>query len=281
MDRDPERAPTIALTATTNLPAFRIGILFVGSPGEGIGNGRATTLRFAQEGARILAVDRLIASAEETAAMAPQGGECVPFAADVTKEETLAAAMEAARARWGRIDILHNNVGVSIGGGDKPLDELSEEAFDRVCAINLRGTIMACKHVLPIMRLQRSGAIINISSVAARENSYPLVTYKATKAAMIAFTEQLALQNAPYGIRANCILPGLMDTPMAVDTRARASNRSRAEVAAERDAKVPLRGRMGTAWDVANAALFLASDEANFITGVALPVDGGALVRVG
>jgi NAD(P)-dependent dehydrogenase (short-subunit alcohol dehydrogenase family) len=109
------------------------------------------------------------------------------------------------------------------------------------------------------MRLQRSGTIINISSVAARENSYPLVTYKATKAtkaAMIAFTEQLALQNAPHGIRANCILPGLMDTPMAVDTRARASNRSRAEVAAERDAKVPLRGRMGTAWDVANAALF-------------------------
>jgi NAD(P)-dependent dehydrogenase (short-subunit alcohol dehydrogenase family) len=251
------------------------------SPGEGIGNGRATTLRFAQEGARILAVDRLIASAEETAAMATQGGECVPFAADVTKEETLAAAMEVARARWGRIDILHNNVGVSIGGGDKPLDELTEEAFDRVCTINLRGTIMACKHVLPIMRLQRFGTIINISSVAARENSYPLVTYKATKAAMIAFTEQLALQNAPYGIRANCILPGLMDTPMAVDTRARASNRSRAEVAAERDAKVPLRGRMGTAWDVANAALFLASDEANFITGVALPVDGGALVRVG
>jgi NAD(P)-dependent dehydrogenase (short-subunit alcohol dehydrogenase family) len=140
---------------------------------------------------------------------------------------------------------------------------------------------MACKHVLPIMRVQRSGAIINISSVAARENTYPLVTYKATKAAMIAFTEQLALQNAPCGIRANCILPGLMDTPMAVDTRARASNRSRAEVAAERDAKVPLRGRMGTAWDVANAALFLASDEANFITGVALPVDGGALVKVG
>src|SRR5262249_54147988 len=133
--------------------------------------------------------------------------------------------------RWGCIDILHNNVGVSIAGGDKPLDELSEEAFDRVCAINLRGTIMACKHVLPVMRLQRSGAIINISSVAARENSYPLVTYKATKAAMIAFTEQLALQNASYGIRANCILP-LIHTPMAVDTRARASNRSRVEVAA-------------------------------------------------
>src|SRR5215469_9099718 len=126
-----------------------------------------------------------------------------------------------------------------------------------------------------------AAAIVNISSVAAYENTYPLVAYKATTAAMIAFTEQLALHNAPYGIRANCILPGLMDTPMAVDTRARASNRSRAEVAAERDARVPLRGKMGTGWDVANAALFLASDEANFITGVALPVDGGALVKVG
>lgn len=187
------------------------------SPGEGIANGRATTLRFAQEGARILAVDRLMAAAEETASMVVQaGGECVPFAADVTKEETLAAPVGAARARWGRIDILHNNVGVSIAGGDKPLEELTEEAFDRVCAINLRGTIMACKHVLPIMRRQRAGAIVNISSVAARENSYPLAAYKATKAAMIAFTEQLALQNASYGIRANCILPGLMDTPMAV-----------------------------------------------------------------
>ena len=210
-----------------------------------------------------------------------EGGECVPFQADVTREATLAAAMEEAVRRWGRIDILHNNVGVSVGGGDKPIDELTEEAFDRVSAINLRGTIMACKHVLPIMRRQRAGAIVNISSVAAYENTYPLVTYKVTKAGMIAFTQQLALQNAPYGIRANCILPGLMDTPMAVDTRARASNRSRAEVAAERDAKVPLRGKMGTGWDVANAALFLASDEANFITGVALPVDGGALVKIG
>jgi NAD(P)-dependent dehydrogenase (short-subunit alcohol dehydrogenase family) len=252
------------------------------SPGEGIGNGRATVLRFSQEGARILAVDRDLGSAEETAAMArSKGGDCVAFAADVTREATLAAAMQAAVERWGRIDILHNNVGVSIAGGDRPLLELTEEAFDRVSAINLRGTIMACKHALPIMRQQGAGAIVNISSVAARENTYPLVAYKATKAAMIAFTEQLALQNAPYGIRANCILPGLMDTPMAVDTRARASNRSRAEVAAERDAKVPLRGKMGTGWDVANAALFLASDEANFITGVALPVDGGALVKIG
>lgn len=252
------------------------------SPGEGIGNGRATVLRFAQEGARILAVDRDLAAAEETAALASrEGGECVPFCADVTREATLAAAIAEAERRWGRIDILHNNVGVSIAGGDKPLLELTEEAFDRVSAINLRGTIMACKHVLPVMRRQRSGVIVNISSIAARENTYPLVAYKATKAAMIAFTEQLALHNAPYGIRANCILPGLIDTPMAVDTRARAGNRSRAEVAAERDARVPLCGRMGTAWDIANAALFLASDEARFVTGVALPVDGGQLTRIG
>ena len=250
------------------------------SPGEGIGNGRATVLRFAQEGARILAVDCDLDAAAATAALV-EGGACVPFQADVTREATLAAAMAEAMRRWGRIDILHNNVGVSVAGGDKPLLDLTEEAFDRVSAINIRGTIMACKHAIPIMRGQRSGAIVNISSVAAVENTYPLVAYKATKAAMIAFTQQLALENAPYGIRANCILPGLMDTPMAVDTRARATNRSRAEIAAERDARVPLRGKMGTGWDVANAALFLASDEANFVTGVALPVDGGALVKIG
>jgi NAD(P)-dependent dehydrogenase (short-subunit alcohol dehydrogenase family) len=252
------------------------------SPGEGIGNGRATVLRFAQEGARVLAVDRDLASAEETVALVTnEGGECAAFAADVTREATLAAAMQEAMRRWGRIDVLHNNVGVSIAGGDKPLPELTEETFDRVSAINLRGTIMACKHVLPIMRQQRAGAIVNISSVAAYENTYPLVAYKVTKAAMVEFTKQFAFQNAEYGIRANCILPGLMNTPMAVDTRARTSNRSRAEVAAERDAKVPLRGKQGTGWDIANAALFLASDEANFITGVALPVDGGALVKIG
>jgi NAD(P)-dependent dehydrogenase (short-subunit alcohol dehydrogenase family) len=251
------------------------------SPGEGLGNGRATALRFGQEGARVLAVDCNKASAEETAAMvAAAGGDCVPFEADVTREQTVAAAIASARQRWGRVDILHNNVGVSIGGGDTELTELTEETFDRISAINLRGTIMACKHVIPVMREQQSGAIINISSIAAWAE-YPFVAYKATKAAMIAFTQQLAIQNAPHGIRANVILPGLMDTPMAVDTRARVSGRRRAEVAAERHAKVPLRGRMGDAWDVANAALFLASDEARFISGVALPVDGGALVRIG
>jgi NAD(P)-dependent dehydrogenase (short-subunit alcohol dehydrogenase family) len=250
-------------------------------PGEGMGNGRATALRFAQEGASVLAVDRDLASAEATAAIAARdGGTCVAFAADVTSEAALAAMIEAAQARWGRIDILHNNVGLSVAGGDASPTEITEAAFDRIVAINLRGTVMACKHALPILRRQRAGVIINISSVAAWEN-YPYVAYKATKAALIAFTQQLAIQNAEYGVRANAILPGLMDTPMAVDTRARATGKSRAEIAAQRDARVPLRRRMGTAWDVANAALFLASDEANFITGVALPVDGGALVNIG
>jgi NAD(P)-dependent dehydrogenase (short-subunit alcohol dehydrogenase family) len=251
------------------------------SPGEGMGNGRATVLRFAEEGAKVLAVDRDLASAEETVAMAAKhGADCAAYQADVTKEATLAAMVADARKRFGRVDILHYNVGVSLGGGDAPLAELTEEAFDRVCTINLRGAIMAAKHAVPVMREQKSGVILNIASIAAWEQ-YPYVTYKATKAAMIAFTQQLANHNAEYGVRANVILPGLMNTPMAVDTRARHSGKSRAEVAAQRDARVPLRGRMGTAWDVANAALFLASDEANFITGVSLPVDGGALVKIG
>jgi NAD(P)-dependent dehydrogenase (short-subunit alcohol dehydrogenase family) len=250
-------------------------------PGEGMGNGRATALRFAQEGSKVMAVDRDLASAQETVAMIEKaGGEAFAVQADVTKEAMLAAAVEQGKKRWKRIDILHYNVGVSLGGGDARLLEMTEEVFDRVSAINLRGAIMACKHVVPVMREQKAGAIVMISSLAVFEN-YPYVAYKATKAAMIAFTEQLAIQNAEYGIRANTILPGLMDTPMAVDTRARHTGRPRAEVAAERDAKVPLRGKMGTAWDVANAALFLVSDEAQFITGVALRVDGGGALDVG
>jgi NAD(P)-dependent dehydrogenase (short-subunit alcohol dehydrogenase family) len=160
-----------------------------------------------------------------------------------------------------------------------PLDEITETAFDRIATINLRGAIMTCKHVLPLMRAQRAGVIITISSVAAWER-YPNVAYNATKAGMTAFTQQVAIENAEFGVRANVILPGLIDTPMAVDTRARVTSKSRAEIAAARDARVPLRHKMGTPWDVANAALFLASDEANFITGVALPVDGGALVDI-
>jgi NAD(P)-dependent dehydrogenase (short-subunit alcohol dehydrogenase family) len=251
------------------------------SPGEGIGNGRATALTFAREGAAVLCVDHNIGSAQETVDMiAAKGGAAHAFKADVTSAIDIAAMAADAQRRWGRIDILHNNVGVSLSAGDAELLALTEAAFDRCVAINLKSCILAAKEVIPVMRRQGAGSIINISSMAAI-TTYPYVAYKATKSAMIAFTEQLAYQNAEYGIRANVILPGLMNTPMAVDTRAREFNKTRAEVEAERDSKVPLRRKMGTAWDVANAALFLASDEASFITGVTLPVDGGASVRRG
>ena len=251
------------------------------SPGEGIGNGRATALTFAREGAKVLCVDYRLESAQETVDLiAKQNGTAAAFKADVTKDAEIKAMVDDAMKRWCRIDVLHNNVGVSLAGGDAELLTITEEAFDRCVAINLKSCILAAKHVIPIMRQQKSGAIINISSMAVI-TTYPYVAYKATKSAMVAFTEQLAYQNAEYGIRANVILPGLMNTPMAVDTRAREFKKSRAEVEAERDSKVPLRKKMGTGWDVANAALFLASDEANFITGITLPVDGGASVRRG
>jgi NAD(P)-dependent dehydrogenase (short-subunit alcohol dehydrogenase family) len=251
------------------------------SPGDGMGNGRATALTFAREGAKVFCVDHNLASAQETVDMiAEKRGTAVAFKADVTKDAEIKAMVADALGRWGRIDILHNNVGVSLAGGDAELLEITEEAFDRCVAINLKSCILAAKHVIPIMRRQKSGVIINISSMAVI-TTYPYVAYKATKSAMVAFTEQLAYQNASFGIRANVILPGLMNTPMAVDTRAREFRKSRAEIEAERDSQVPLRRKMGTGWDVANAALFLASDEANFITGVTLPVDGGASVRRG
>src|SRR6478752_3370484 len=194
-------------------------------PGTGMGNGRATVIRFVQEGAKVLCVDRDVKSAEETVAMAVKeakdGGDAAAFEADVTREASMKQMIEACKARWSRIDILHYNVGFSIAGGDAPPTEITEEAFDRVMTVNLRGMVMAVKHALPIMREQKSGVILGISSLAAWEN-YPYVAYKASKAAMVTFCQQVAIQNATHGVRCNVILPGLMDTPMAVDTRARA-----------------------------------------------------------
>jgi len=263
----------------------KIAIIFGAgqAPGEtpATGNGRATALLYAREGANVMAVDRNLDSAEETAAMIrDEGGAAKAFRTDVTIEDEVKAAVDACVAEWGRIDILHNNVGISVEGGDAPITEIESDAFDRIIAVNLRSMVYACKHTLPVMRKQKSGAIVSISSMAARED-YPWVSYKASKSAMIALTTQIAIQNAEFGIRANVILPGLMDTPMAVDRRAEAWGRPREDVAAERDAKIPLLGKMGDAWDVANASLFLASEEAKFITGVALPVDGGRGSRVG
>jgi NAD(P)-dependent dehydrogenase (short-subunit alcohol dehydrogenase family) len=248
------------------------------SPGEGIGNGRAAALRFAREGARVLAADRSLEAAQRTAELIKaEGFDALACEADVTRDSDLAEIMQEAKRRWGSLDVLHNNVGVSLAGGDAELLDITEEAFDNICRINLRGTVFACKHAIRIMREQRSGAIVNISSSAAT-GKYPYVAYKATKAGVLALTEQLAFQNAPFGIRVNAILPGLISTPMAVDTRARTWNQTREQVLAERVAKIPL-GREGSAWDVANAALFLASDEANFITGVSLLVDGGRILN--
>jgi NAD(P)-dependent dehydrogenase (short-subunit alcohol dehydrogenase family) len=250
------------------------------TPGLTIGNGRATSILFAREGARVLALDRHVDSAEETVNMIKnEGREAWALGADVTDESSLKAAIGACLGKWKRVDILHYNVGFSLAGGDAQITEITTEAFDRIVAVNLRGLVLTCKHILPVMRSQMSGVIVSISSIAAWAD-YPYVAYKSTKAAVVALTQQIAIQNANYGIRANVILPGLMDTPMAVDTRVKITGKTREELVAERGSRVPLRGKMGTAWDVAQAALFLASDEAGFITGAALPVDGGTSVNV-
>jgi NAD(P)-dependent dehydrogenase (short-subunit alcohol dehydrogenase family) len=249
------------------------------TPGETIGNGRATAILLAREGARVLVVDRRLDAAEETVAMIrAEGGEALPHLADVTDEESVSSLVGAVGRLGGRLDILHNNVGASLALGDAPADAITVEAFDRSFAVNLKSAWLTAKHTLPLLR-ERGGSIVNISSLAAWEN-YPLVGYKTMKAAVIALTQNLAAANARYGVRVNTILPGLMNTPMAIEARV-AQGVSREEVVAARDRKVPLGRKMGTAWDVAYAALFLHSDEAGFITGAALPVDGGAAASFG
>jgi NAD(P)-dependent dehydrogenase (short-subunit alcohol dehydrogenase family) len=249
------------------------------TPGETVGNGRATAIVLGREGARVCVVDRNLASAQDTADMIRRdGGEAWAFAADVTRETDVKGLIAAAVERFGRLDILHNNVGASLALGDAVATDLTEAAFDRSVAVNLKATWLTCKHALPALREAR-GSIVNIASMAAR-NAYPLVGYKTTKAAVVALTENLAAHNARYGVRANSILPGLMNTPMAIESRV-AAGTPREEVIASRDRRVPLGRRMGTGWDVAHAALFLHSEEAGFITGVALAVDGGEGVSWG
>jgi NAD(P)-dependent dehydrogenase (short-subunit alcohol dehydrogenase family) len=249
------------------------------TPGETIGNGRATALLLAREGARVLCVDRVAERAQATAAeIAGEGGEAEPFCADITRAGECAAIIARALERWGAVDILINNAG--IGGGDAPAIRLEEAAWDRILAVNLKGMWLTIKAALPAMRERGEGAIVNISSLAARAGGIQLA-YEVSKAGVNRLTASVAISNARYGVRCNAVAPGLMDTPMAVSGIAGASGRTTAEVRAERDARVPLRGRMGTAWDTAHAVLFLASDEARFITGAILPVDGGMGVRVG
>lgn len=249
------------------------------TPGQTIGNGRAVAMVLAREGARVLVVDRHKASAQDTVDLiSAEGGEAWAHEADTTDEDAVRRLVAAAHERFGRLDILHNNVGASLALGDATATELTVEAFDRSVAVNLKGMWLACKHALPALR-ESAGSIVNISSMAAR-NAYPLVGYKTTKAAVVALTENLAAANAQYGVRANTILPGLMNTPMAIEARV-AKGTPREEVIASRDRRVPLRRRMGTGWDVAYAALYLHSDEAGFVTGVSLAVDGGEGVSWG
>ena len=158
---------------------------------------------------------------------------------------------------------------------------MTEAAYDRIMQVNLKGCLLSCQAVLPVMRQQASGTIVNISSIAAVAYAPGLTAYKLSKIGMNMLGQQLALSNAKYGIRVNTIMPGLMDTPMAIEAAATARNISKAELRAARDKQVPLKGKMGTAWDIAHAALFLHSDESGFITGVALPVDGGQSARIG
>ncbi|MEM7272583.1 MAG: SDR family NAD(P)-dependent oxidoreductase [Actinomycetota bacterium] len=249
------------------------------TPGDTIGNGRATAILFAREGAQVLAVDHRLDSAEETVArIEAEGLSARAFQADATREDDCREMVAAAQAAFGRIDILHNNVGV--GGADASPSRIEEAEWDRILSVNLKSVVLPCKHVLPVMREERSGAIVNISSIAA-VCATPIVAYKASKAGVNAYTQTLAIGNAKYGIRANVIMPGLMNTPMAIEGIANQTGIDKDKLIERRDAQVPLGGKMGTAWDVAQAALFLASDEAGFITGVCLPVDGGQSARVG
>ncbi len=249
------------------------------TPGETIGNGRATSILFAREGARVLLVDRDADSARETAELiADEGGEASVFEADASREGDCAAAMDACVERYGRLDVLHNNVG--IGGADAGPAHITEEAWDRILGVNLKSVVWPCKYALPVMRAQGGGCITNISSAAA-VCSVGIVAYKTSKAGINAYTQSLAIGNAHHNVRANVIMPGLMNTPMAIEGISQGRGIPREELIAQRDALVPLGAKMGTAWDVAHAALFLASDEARFITGVVLPVDGGQSARVG
>jgi NAD(P)-dependent dehydrogenase (short-subunit alcohol dehydrogenase family) len=263
----------------------RVAIVVGGgqTPGDTIGNGRATSVLFAREGAKVIVVDRNEASALETVAMIEEeGGVARAIQADATRESDCKAFVDACAAEFGRVDILHNNIG--IGTGDNSVEELSEEAWDRIYSVNTKSVFLACKYVVPIMRAQASGVILNVSSIAsicASPRSAHLSAYKSSKAAVNALTQSLAMANASYGIRVNAILPGLMNTPMAIESIARRLQVDKADLVRARDALVPLGGKMGTAWDVAQAALFLASDDARFITGVLLPVDGGQSCRSG
>jgi NAD(P)-dependent dehydrogenase (short-subunit alcohol dehydrogenase family) len=248
------------------------GELSVGGTRPVWSNGAAAATLYAREGAKVVAVDLVKESAETTRAIiVGEGGEAIACAADVTKTDDVASAVAEAVAVYGQIDVLHNNVGVTIMGG--PL-EITEESWRRGLDLNLTSAFLACKHVLPVMLAQGKGTIVNISSAAAVTiNEYPYASYYASKAGLNHFTRAMALQYAARGIRVNAIMPGVMDTPL-IYKQISGQYGSVDEMRQARHARSPT-GKMGEAWDVAYAALFLASDEAKYVNGVCLAVDGG------
>lgn len=247
----------------------RVALVFgAGSSGAGLSNGRAAALAYARAGASVAAVDIDHGSAVDTAKLiVAEGGVAVPLAADVTDEDAVATAIAYTAAELGTPAILHNNVGAAITGG---VGELARSAWDRALALNVTGVFLACKHTLPHMLAAGRGAIVNVSSVASiRHVGYDYPAYMAAKAAVNQLTVSLALTHARDGIRVNAILPGLIDTPLAHQLQSDL---------AQRHAASPT-GRMGSPWDVAHTAVFLASDDAAYINGVCLPVDGGLSAR--
>jgi NAD(P)-dependent dehydrogenase (short-subunit alcohol dehydrogenase family) len=248
-----------------------------GSSGPGWGNGKAAAVLYAREGAKVLAVDRRIEAAEETKKLIEnEGGRCATFAADMSRNDDVQAMTAFCIEHFGGLDVLHNNVGIAEVGG--PV-EASEESWNRVIAINQTSVFLTCKHAIPHMLRAGHGAIVNVSSVAAiRWIGFPYAAYSASKAAVIALTQNLAAQYAANGIRVNCILPGLMDTPMIREPLVASYGGDLQTMLDKRHNQSPT-GRMGDGWDTAYAALFLASDEARYITGVQLPVDGGITLR--
>ena len=261
--------------------AGRVAVVIGGgqTPGGTIGNGRATSILFAREGARVVVVDRDLESAEATVAMIrDEGGEAVGHAADITDGASCATIAPVALDRYGALDVLHNNVG--IGAGDGPASRVEEDAWQRIFDVNLTAMWRTCKTIIPVMRERGGGTIVNISSIASI-CSTATAAYQISKAGVNTLTQHLAMGNARHGIRVNAVLPGLMNTPMAIEGISAARHMDRDQLIAERDASVPLGHKMGTGWDVAYAALFLASDEARFVTGALLTVDGGQSLRRG
>ena len=255
-------------------------VVGAGSIGPGWGNGKATAVTFAREGAQVFCVDRNGAAAEETVGIIKgEGGKAAAFTADVSRAAEVEAMVQACLKAFGRIDVLDNNVGIAEVGS---VVEVDEKEWDRVFAVNLKSAYLAMKHVIPVMVKQGGGSIINISSIASiRHVGISYVSYNASKAAMNQMTKTTAVEFAPHHVRVNAILPGLMKTPMVEHSAGLAQSYAKGDVEAmwrARDAQVPM-GHMGTAWDVANAALFLASDESKYVTGIELVVDGGVTCR--